>query len=105
MASQDLKERVAVGRIKAGLLDREQDARDGRRTVAPAADAQGGADVGDGGHGVGIFKSRQDERAGVLALDRGEAPGAPVTGRSVIVKLDVRVAVAPSSSKTLVVTV
>ena len=77
VAAQDLEDRVArIGcarqRRDADLLDRERDARGGRRTVAPAADREGRVDVGDGRQRVGVGEGRQHEQAGVLALDRGE---------------------------------
>ena len=75
VAAEDLEDRLAVGRIDADLLDGEPDARGDRRTVAPAADGELGVDVGDGGQRVGVFEGRQHERAGVLALDRGEVLG------------------------------
>ena len=54
---------------------------------------------------VGVGERREHERAGVLALDRGEVLVEPVTGRSVIVNVAVRVVVSPPSSTTMVVMV
>ena len=101
VAAEDLEDRLAVGGVDAALLDGQADAGDGRRAVAPAADGESGVDVGDGRQRVGVLECRQNERAGVLALDRVKLLVAPVTGRSVITSEVVSVIVEPPSSKTL----
>ena len=77
VAAKDLEDRCPrIGRVgqrrDADLLDHQRDARDARRTVAPAADGKLGMDVGDRRLGVGVREGRQHEQARVLPLNRRE---------------------------------
>ena len=81
MPAHYIEDRLAIGGIDADLQIDEPDAGHGRRSVAPAADGEGGIDARDCRECVRVLEGRQNKHTGILALDRGEAPGSAGHGQ------------------------